>query len=182
MEVCFHVRFVLIVWHQWASLPRPARIRAGCLICCSISSCAGHTRALTWRSTLLFFASPPSTESALAAVLFPLPRRVLLRCLCTFVCRSPPVPRHRRTLTSTQPGAGRRGARARMRLERRRLNGVCVQVLSHFECIQPLTKGCTHTHRNASSGNYPCEQAAEDVGDKRKHFPCVADEALRFHT
>ena len=63
-----------------------ARILAGCLICCSI--CAGHTRSQTWRSTSLFFASPPSAESALAAVLSPC-HAVSCLAVCVLLCRLP---------------------------------------------------------------------------------------------
>ena len=63
-----------------------ARILAGCLICCSI--CAGHTRSQTWRSTSLFFASPPSAESALAAVLS-LCHAVSCLAVCVLLCRLP---------------------------------------------------------------------------------------------
>ena len=69
-----------------------ARILAGCLICCSI--CAGHTRSQTWRSTSLFFASPPSVESALAAVLS-LCHAVSCLAVCVLLCRLPSVLRHR---------------------------------------------------------------------------------------
>ena len=66
--------------------PIGARILAGCLICCSI--CAGHTRSQTWRSTSLFFASPPSAESALAAVLSPC-HAVSCLAVCVLLCRLP---------------------------------------------------------------------------------------------
>ena len=114
-----------------------ARILAGCLICCSI--CAGHTRSQTWRSTSLFFASPPSAESALAAVLS-LCHAVSCLAVCVLLCRLLPVPTSTLTCTaSTQPSLRynhpwNKGAEGAVTVRERAVNEAALCVSSRVSC------------------------------------------------